>query len=86
MKKVRTWKGHLYLFMTIIFLNAAGSVLTGCESTYKPGDLTRSYCASADLKFRASVRALLKTQGIVLPVDPCLAIGVIDVLKAKPEP
>lgn len=57
-----------------------------CESTYKPGDLTRSYCASTDLEFRATVRALLKTQGIVLPVSPCLAIGVIDALKPKPKP
>lgn len=77
---MKDWK---FTFLMVMLFSVVGTLLFGCSSNYKPGDLTRSYCASADLEFRAGVRALLSANGITMPINPCLAIGVVDVLKQE---
>mgnify|MGYP003669930361 CR=1 FL=1 len=55
--------------------------LSGCVSTdYHFGDLSKTYCSATDPAVRAALRAKLIALGVLVPVNYCAAVGIVDAL------
>ncbi|WP_286269518.1 hypothetical protein [Thalassotalea hakodatensis] len=65
-------------FLLTVFM---AMLMIGCSSNYQVGDISRAYCQSENLEFRAMVKATLTSQGIKVGVDYCTIHGFVDVVR-----
>jgi hypothetical protein len=67
---------------TVVVLAAALVLATACSS-YELGDVSRVYCGSTNPEIRAQIKASLAIKGVVLGVDYCATMGLVDALLIK---
>lgn len=54
--------------------------VSACSSTYKFGDLSKSYCGSTSPEFRAVVKSTLAGEGVIVGIGYCDIRGLIDMI------
>jgi hypothetical protein len=67
----------------ILITLAALISVTACSSNYELGDMSRVYCGSTSPEFRAQIKATMTANGIVIGLDYCATVGLIDQMIVK---